>query len=123
MEWWTRRRFAMARRARRRCAVAWQGGGLQFGQGSFDASPTFRVGHFFDGGKRLAEARGQEFGKSKEVSSRLEIGMIWKVRVWMRDAFGSEVGGERLKKSDKEVLPDPLQRIQTREPLEHAVVP
>ena len=96
---------------------------MQFGQGSFDPSPAFRVGHFFDSGKRLDKARGQEFGKSKEVSSRLEIGMIGKVRVWMRDAFGSEVGGERLKKPDEEVLPDPLQRIQTREPLEHADVP
>src|SRR5207249_12140822 len=111
------RRFAGARQARRRC------GGLQFGKGSFDPPPAFRVGHFFDGGKRLAEARGQEFGKSKQVSGRLEIGMIWKVRVWMRDAFGSEVGGERLKKSDEEVLPDPLQCIQTCEPLEHAHVP
>jgi len=49
--------------------------------------------------------------------------MIWKVRVWVGDAFGSEVGSERCKKSDQEILPDPLQRIQTREPLEHADVP
>lgn len=66
---------------------------------------------------------GQEIGRSKQDGNRLEIGIIWKLRVWMRDALGSEVGGERLKESDEEVLPDPLQRIQTSEPLERAHVP
>ena len=69
---------------------------------------------------------GEFVSFSTATADSKELGMYAKCRQMASetcggkfDVAGSEFGLKRVKKSDEEVPADPLQRIQTREPLEH----
>ena len=78
--------------------------------------------HFGKGGQRDCQPVGQGSG-IQNGGGLLKVSCVREARVGKFDVVGSEIGLERVKKSDEEILPDPLQRIQTREPLEHADIP
>jgi len=78
------------------------------------------VGHFFDGKEGFDQGFRQEVGTSESVGDCLEVFGVGSAWLGKREILSGDPIRKSLKKSGKEVPPDPHQNIQARKSTELA---